>query len=98
MMRNQRMFQATERDRGCRHLGTQVLGGGWSGVSILLILLIAPVDAKEPVRAADLWSLKPLSNPAIPQGVTASSNPIDAFVGEECQQRGLKAVCPADNP
>ena len=29
---------------------------------------------------ADLWALKPVVRPDVPAGVTASKNPIDAFI------------------
>jgi hypothetical protein len=43
-------------------------------------------------KSAPLWILTPLSKPQLPNGVTASKNPIDAFIAEEYREKGLKAV------
>jgi hypothetical protein len=42
------------------------------------------------------WALEPVVRPAIPKGLTPSSNPIDAFVAAEYKVRGLTPVSPAD--
>ena len=47
-------------------------------------------------RAARLWSLQPVSRPAVPVGTTASANPIDAFIGEAYKSNGLVPVGKAD--
>src|ERR1035438_10148614 len=47
-------------------------------------------------RAARLWSLQPVIESPVPAGVTASSNPIDAFIAAEYKARGLTAVGKAD--
>ncbi len=44
----------------------------------------------------DAWALKPVVRPAVPGGVTASPNPIDAFIAAEYQSKGLTPVGPAD--
>ena len=44
----------------------------------------------------DAWALKPVVRPAVPGGVTASTNPIDAFIAAEYQSKGLTPVGPAD--
>ena len=36
---------------------------------------------------ADLWALKPVVRPDVPAGVTASTNPIDAFIAAEYEAR-----------
>jgi hypothetical protein len=39
-------------------------------------------------RAARLWSLQPVTKPAVPAGVTVSTNPIDAFVSAMYKEKG----------
>ena len=53
-------------------------------------------DEKFAQRIAKLWSLQPVSKPEVPQGVTASTNPIDAFIADKWREKGLKPVGPAD--
>jgi Protein of unknown function (DUF1549)/Protein of unknown function (DUF1553) len=47
-------------------------------------------------RAARLWSLQPVTRPAVPAGVTASANPIDAFIAADYKAKGLVPVGRAD--
>ncbi|HEX3876747.1 MAG TPA: DUF1549 domain-containing protein, partial [Bryobacteraceae bacterium] len=47
-------------------------------------------------RAARLWSLQPVVKPAVPAGVTASTNPIDAFIAADYKTKGLTPVGKAD--
>src|SRR5262249_48820321 len=47
-------------------------------------------------KATALWVLKPVVRPALPAGLTPSSNPIDAFVAAEQRAKGLKSAVPAD--
>jgi hypothetical protein len=67
-----------------------------------LVCAAAQDTAKETVqeqfakRAARLWSLQPVSKPAIPVGVTASANPIDAFIAADYHAKGLQPVGKAD--
>src|ERR1700690_1767652 len=70
----------------------------------LVLLTLAPMlaTAQETVeeqfakRAARLWSLQPIAKPAIPVGVTASKNPIDAFIAADYKAKGLVPVGKAD--
>jgi hypothetical protein len=61
-----------------------------------------PDAAKETVqeqfakRAARLWSLQPVSHPAVPAGATASTNPIDAFIAADYKAKGLMPAGKAD--
>jgi hypothetical protein len=48
-------------------------------------------------RAARLWSLQPVTRPAVPVGATASANPIDAFIAEDYKAKGLVPSGKADN-
>ena len=41
------------------------------------------------------WYLKPVERPPVPQGVTTSPNPIDAFVAAKLKEKGLRPVAPA---
>ncbi len=43
-----------------------------------------------------LWVLEPVVRPTVPQGLTQSTNPIDAFVAEQYRANGLKPTGPAD--
>jgi hypothetical protein len=47
-------------------------------------------------RAARLWSLQPVKKPAVPAGVTASTNPIDAFIAADYKAKGLLPAGKAD--
>src|SRR5262245_23414501 len=47
-------------------------------------------------RAARLWSLQPVTKPALPAGVTASTNPIDAFIAADYKAKGLLPAGKAD--
>ena len=47
-------------------------------------------------RAARLWSLQPVTRPAIPTGVTNSVNPIDAFIAADYKAKGLVPTGKAD--
>src|ERR1035438_3935759 len=47
-------------------------------------------------RAARLWSLQPVTRPAIPVGVTTSKNPIDAFIAADYKAKGLVPAGKAD--
>ncbi len=49
-------------------------------------------------RAARLWSLQPVTRPAVPVGATASSNPIDAFIAADYKAKGLVPSGKADKP
>jgi hypothetical protein len=46
--------------------------------------------------AARLWSLQPVTSPAVPAGVTTSQNPIDAFIAADYKAKGLVPVGKAD--
>jgi hypothetical protein len=47
-------------------------------------------------RAARLWSLQPVTKPAVPAGVTNSTNPIDAFIAADYKEKGLLPAAKAD--
>jgi hypothetical protein len=47
-------------------------------------------------KAADLWVLKPVVRPAVPNGATRSLNPIDAFLAAQYKAKGLQPAAPAD--
>lgn len=52
--------------------------------------------AVERVKIQDLWSLKPVVRPPVPEGAFKRVNPIDAFLAQTQSQRGLVAAGPAD--
>jgi hypothetical protein len=45
---------------------------------------------------APLWILRPVVRPVAPSGVTASGNPIDAFIAAQYKTKGLRPVAMAD--
>ncbi|MGA3242477.1 MAG: DUF1549 and DUF1553 domain-containing protein [Bryobacteraceae bacterium] len=47
-------------------------------------------------RAAGLWSLQPVTKPAVPAGVATSTNPIDAFIAADYKAKGLLPAGKAD--
>jgi Protein of unknown function (DUF1549)/Protein of unknown function (DUF1553) len=47
-------------------------------------------------RAARLWSIQPVTHPAVPAGTTTSTNPIDAFITAEYKAKGLSPTGKAD--
>ncbi len=53
-------------------------------------------DDKFAKRIARLWSLQPVVRPDVPAGVTASANPIDAFISEKWKEKGLRPAGQAD--
>lgn len=69
-------------------------------LTLALLTLATTLQAAETdqfaKRAARLWSLQPVTKPAVPVGVTTSSNPIDAFVGAVYQEKGLHPAAKAD--
>ena len=54
------------------------------------VALCAPKPEKE------LWSQKPVVRPAVPSGVTKSTNPIDAFLAADFKRKGLQPAGQAD--
>jgi hypothetical protein len=66
----------------------------WPTLALLLFLLPACefAFAKDAARKEDLWSLKPIVRPQIPQGVTSSSNPIDAFIEKRAVRRSCRPL------
>ena len=67
---------------------------GW--MACLAVLSSPPASPATNDKASDLWSFKPVLRPDVPAGLTASPNPIDAFIAAEYQAQGLKPVGPAD--
>ncbi|MEO8428658.1 MAG: DUF1549 and DUF1553 domain-containing protein [Verrucomicrobiota bacterium] len=67
-------------------------------LALCLLLISAPESsfAKGAAKYADLWSLKPLTHPEIPQSASSSTNPIDAFIAEACREKGVTLFGPAD--
>jgi hypothetical protein len=47
-------------------------------------------------RAAGLWSLQPVTKPAVPAGGATSTNPIDAFIAADYKAKGLLPAGKAD--
>ncbi len=70
------------------------LGLAALSLGLSLFFAAAPALAKGQQKKDDLWSLKPVVRPEVPQGVTSSANPIDAFIVEECRKQGL---CPLES-
>src|SRR5215471_2877393 len=76
-----------------------------SFVSALMLLPLGLAHAQAPQetveeqfakRAARLWSLQPVVKPAVPAGVTQSTNPIDAFIAADYKTKALTPVGKAD--
>src|SRR5438132_14044049 len=70
------------------------------GTLVLYLLLVSACEssfAKGAAKYADLWSLKGLARPELPQGGSSSANAIDAFVVEACQDKGVTSFGSADN-
>ncbi len=71
-------------------------------VIFLPLSLVSAQPAQETVReqfakrAARLWSLQPVSKPAVPAGGTTSTNPIDAFIAADYKAKGLLPAGRAD--
>lgn len=71
----------------------------WSRSAVVLLLvssLSAADNDQFAKRAARLWSLQPVTKPAVPAGVTTSANPIDAFVAATYKEKGLHPSAKAD--
>jgi hypothetical protein len=74
-------------------------------VSAVILLSLSRAHAQAPTetvkeqfakRAARLWSLQPITKPPVPAGVTASTNPIDAFIAADYKAKGLVPAGKAD--
>src|SRR5580700_9384991 len=74
-------------------------------VSAVILLSLSRAHAQAPAetvkeqfakRAARLWSLQPVTKPTVPTGVTASTNPIDAFIAADYKAKGLAPAGKAD--
>jgi hypothetical protein len=69
---------------------------------ILFLLPLSCAAAQDKVQeqfakmAARLWSLQPVTRPAVPASVTTSQNPIDAFIAADYKAKGLTPVAKAD--
>ncbi|MEJ7607038.1 MAG: DUF1549 and DUF1553 domain-containing protein [Bryobacteraceae bacterium] len=57
---------------------------------------VASIEEQFAKKAARLWSLQPVQRPAVPVGLTASANPIDAFVSAMYKEKGLLPAVKAD--
>jgi hypothetical protein len=56
-------------------------------------------DAPKPTpskKNEDLWSLRPVTRPPVPFGLTKSPNPVDAFIAAKFKQKALQSTGPAD--
>ena len=69
---------------------------GALGFWLSLFLVCDQGFAKGVAKKEDLWSLKPIVRPEVPQGVTSSGNPIDAFIAEASRDKGLSPLGPAE--
>lgn len=63
-------------------------------ISALILLALAAGAWAQPPKVK-LWSLQPVRTPAVP-ALTASGNPIDAFLAVEHKAKGLQPNGPAD--
>ncbi|MSU35908.1 MAG: DUF1553 domain-containing protein [Pedosphaera sp.] len=82
----------------------RTVDAGWRAITVRVVLALwavlgwgvatsAPTIPKTP---EELWALRPIVRPAVPEGGTASKNPIDAFIAKSCRDRGLTTTGPAD--
>lgn len=69
--------------------------GSFLGACFLAAVAVA-LGGSEPRKKADLWSLKPVVRPEVPRDTCSSTNPIDAFLGEACRDKGLRPFGSAD--
>ena len=63
---------------------------------IPLTLTLSAAETTAPKPKPKLWSLQPLTRPTVPQGLTKSANPIDAFLAAKHKENGVTPVGPAD--
>lgn len=68
----------------------------WAGWLLLWCLPITGFASKDLPKLSDLWALKPLVQPPIPSEVSASTNPIDAFITESARDAGVTLFDSAD--
>src|SRR5687767_10242510 len=75
---------------------------GWvMGLTVALLAAVPVRSYGEPAvdeKARQFWSFRPLAKPAAPQPQNATwvRNPIDAFILEKLQAKGLTPAPPAD--
>ena len=65
----------------------------WTVSFAVLFSALSPIATGD---EADLWVLRPVARPEVPAGLTASKNPIDAFIAAGYEAKGLQPVGPAD--
>ena len=75
--------------------------GPWTRWIPLLLLFALPrwnsfAATRNIPKPEDIWSLQPVRRPAIPEGATTSTNPIDAFIAASCRTAGLSVLGDAD--
>ena len=58
-------------------------------MAFFALLACGAVVAGQNRQTANLWALKPVVRPAVPAGVTQSTNPIDAFIAAAYKANGL---------
>src|SRR5687768_14610983 len=63
---------------------------------VFFLIASEPAFARDAAKKEDLWSLQPIVRAEVPQGVTSSPNPIDAFIAEACREKKLSPLGPAD--
>src|SRR5436305_9763132 len=66
-----------------------------AGLAVCLASLSWPAFAAAD-DAPKLWSLQPLTRPAVPPGLESTANPIDAFLAARARAKGVTPVEPAD--
>src|SRR6185503_1075295 len=68
----------------------------WADKLLVLIAIVGACSARGADKA-DLWSLKPIDNVAVPQlGDAWVRNPVDAFILAKLHEKGLKPSPDAD--
>ena len=67
-----------------------------SGLIISLTLTLIAAETINPKPKPKLWSLQPVRRPIVPQGLTRSTNPIDAFLAAKHKENKLTPVGQAD--
>jgi hypothetical protein len=65
---------------------------GW----VVVFCIVVAVQPGQAAPKGDLWVLRPVARPAVPEGSAEAGNPIDAFVAAEYRARGLTPVGRAD--
>ena len=82
--------------RSLARVGSTIIRSVTAIILTLSVSVAGAAAAAEIVNDAELWSLRPVVEPTVPETDVEYCNPIDAFLGQSQQQSGLRPLGRAD--